>query len=382
MGAVGLASVMRADEQAQPNKVLTGLAQTTLAGYVDTSAQWNIGTGNANAPAYIFGGPAKADGFNLNVVKLVLEHDADPADGWGAGYKVDLLFGPDAVTYGTQSTGVGSDFAIKQAYLDLKAPAGNGLEFKMGVWDTILGYEVFETPLNPNFTRSYGYTIEPATFTGILAIYNFTELISAGAGVANTESSVINSRAFYARAESYKTYMGYLSWAAPSTWSWASGSTLYGAIVNGYDPVAAATGFTPADQTCFYVGSTINTPCKQLKVGVAYDYEAVAEQPISRSGYAHALGGYLNYQVNDRCSINGRAEYFSQSPANVTPGLPSKVVALTATFEYDLWVNVLSRVEFRWDHAADGSTPYGGTVPGEGGLRNSEILMLNLIYKF
>src|SRR6516225_1206110 len=207
MGAVGLASVMRADEQAQPNKVLTGLAQTTLAGYVDTSAQWNIGTGNANAPAYIFGGPAKADGFNLNVVKLVLEHDADPADGWGTGYKIDLLFGPDAVTYGTQSTGVGSDFAIKQAYLDLKAPAGNGLEFKMGVWDTILGYEVFETPLNPNFTRSYGYTIEPATFTGILAIYNFTELISAGAGVANTESSIINSRAFPARAESYKTYM-------------------------------------------------------------------------------------------------------------------------------------------------------------------------------
>ncbi len=143
-------------------------------------------------------------------MKLVLEHDADPADGWGTGYKIDLLFGPGAVAYGTQSTGVGSDFAIKQAYLDLKAPADNGLEFKLGVWDTILGYEVFETPLNPNFTRSYGYTIEPATFTGILAIYNFTELISAGAGVANTESSTINSRAFYTRAESYKTYMGYI----------------------------------------------------------------------------------------------------------------------------------------------------------------------------
>ncbi len=48
---------MRADEQ--PSKELTGLAQTTLSGYVDTSAQWNIGTGNANAPAYIFEGPPK-----------------------------------------------------------------------------------------------------------------------------------------------------------------------------------------------------------------------------------------------------------------------------------------------------------------------------------
>ena len=127
------------------------------------------GTGDANAPGYLFGGSKKADGFNLNVIKLVLERDADLSDGWGAGYKVDLLFGPDANTHGTLSsnaTGGSADFAVKQAYVDLKAPFYNGLEFKVGVWDTILGYEVFETPLNPNFTRSYAYGIEPSHFHG------------------------------------------------------------------------------------------------------------------------------------------------------------------------------------------------------------------------
>ena len=40
-------------------------------------------------------------------------------------------------------------------------PVGNGIDWKMGVFDTIIGYEVFESGNNPNFTRSYGYAIEP-----------------------------------------------------------------------------------------------------------------------------------------------------------------------------------------------------------------------------
>ena len=93
-GLVGATTVLMAEEQ--PSAVMTALSSTTLSGYVDTSAQWNMGTGNANVPNYAFGGASKADGFNLNVVKLALERPVDPATDWGAGYKVDLLFGPDA----------------------------------------------------------------------------------------------------------------------------------------------------------------------------------------------------------------------------------------------------------------------------------------------
>ena len=54
-----------------------------------------------------------------------------------------------------------------------------------------------------------------------------------------------------------------------------------------------------------------------------------------------------------------------------------------ATLQYDLWKNVLSRLEFRWDHAADGSSPYGGTAPeAEGTKKDSFILMANVAYKF
>jgi hypothetical protein len=45
----------------------------------------------------------------------------------GAGYKMDLFFGPDANTLFSQSSGITADFAIKQAFVAVRAPVGNGL---------------------------------------------------------------------------------------------------------------------------------------------------------------------------------------------------------------------------------------------------------------
>src|SRR5262245_6348662 len=100
VGVVSLASAVRAEEKG--NTVMTALSSTTLSGYVDTSAQWNFGTGNENTPPYKFGGPDKADGFNLNTVQLRLDKPLDESE-WAAGYRADLWFGPDANTLSTQS---------------------------------------------------------------------------------------------------------------------------------------------------------------------------------------------------------------------------------------------------------------------------------------
>ncbi|HWF18133.1 MAG TPA: outer membrane beta-barrel protein [Verrucomicrobiae bacterium] len=395
MGAVSVASVASADDSA--NSVLTSLSSSTLSGYVDTSAQWNLGTGDKNAPAYAFGGASKADGFNLNVVKLTLEHAPDANDGWGAGYKVDLLFGPDADALGTQSTGVAGDFGIKQAYVDLKVPVGNGLDFKVGVWDTIIGYESFESVNDPNFTRSYGYTIEPTTHTGVLGTYQFCEAASGSVGVANTFGPAINSRAFSPtgapgfQAESYKTYMGSLAITAPTNWGWVGGSTLNAGIINGFNiksPVTINQGTGHADQTSYYAGITLNTPLSALKFGAAYDYVIVGTEHEFgvKASRANAAGIYAAYQLCEKCSINARGEYFFQTKQNATAGLPSKVLEGTLTLQYDLWKNVLSRVEFRWDHQADGTGLAYGAPSAEpilhGSLRNSYELIANIAYKF
>ena len=63
---------------------------------------------------------------------------------WAAGYHVELMFGPDADS--GQRTGMvlrgGAGFgSIRQAYVTLRTPVGNGIDWKVGVFDTIIGYE-------------------------------------------------------------------------------------------------------------------------------------------------------------------------------------------------------------------------------------------------
>src|SRR5438093_2449638 len=139
LAAAGLVSLPVAGlTEEKPNQVQTALQGTSISGYVDTSMQWNFGTGNANNPVYKFGGASKADGFNLNVVQLRIEKPLDETE-WAAGYRVDLWFGPDANVLNTQSinSGGGADFAIRQAYVALRMPFGNGIDWKVGVFDSI-----------------------------------------------------------------------------------------------------------------------------------------------------------------------------------------------------------------------------------------------------
>jgi uncharacterized membrane protein len=98
--------------------------------------------------------------------------------------------------------------------------------------------------------------------------------------------------------------------------------------------------------------------------------------------YANAVGFYAHYQATDKLQFNTRAEWFTQSPSIATPGLPSKISALTETVQYNFWDNVITRAEIRWDHQADGlKDAFGGTT-AVGARRNSVAVIANVIYKF
>lgn len=373
MGVISLSSAVRAEEASVP--LMTALSSTVISGYVDTSAQWNLGTGTGNSilPP-LFGGVDKADGFNLNVVQLSISKPLDETD-WAAGYRVDLWLGPDANSLGTQSTlSTGSgDLAIRQAYVALRAPVGKGVDLKMGVFDSVIGYESIAAVDNPNFTRSYGRTIEPTTHTGVLASYRVNELVSLSAGVADTVGPQINSRAWPTKAESYKTYMGSIALTAPDTWGFLAGSTLYGGVVNGF-----SSGIND-NQTSWYVGATVATPIEGLRFGAAWDVLDLHDQ----TGDAWAVSVYGSYAATEKLSLHVRGE-LATSVANLWPGLASgaennQVWSLTGTVQYDLWQNVLTRAEVRWDHADEGT--YFSSDSGFN-RRNSVLLAANVIYKF
>ena len=392
LAAAGVVSFASARAEEQVNSVMTALSSTTLSGYVDTSAQWNFGSGNAFLPDYKFGGSSKADGFNLNVVQLRIEKPLSE-ETWAAGYRVDLWAGPDANVLNTASVFAlnASDFAVRQAYVTLRAPIANGLDFKIGAFDSIIGYESVEGPSNPNHTRSYGHSIEPQTHTGVLGSYRFNEYWSASFGIANTVGPFINEKAHgpnlapngETKAESYKTYMGSLAVTAPDDLGFLAGSTLYGGIVNGFSSSYGE------NQTSWYVGGTMATPVEGLRLGTAFDLLDIHDT----GGETWALAGYGTYQATEKLSLHLRAEYlrdrgdqkfFTFDPTDPLASTnPDKVLGVTATAQYDLWRNVISRLELRWDHSLSGQELWGGSsedsIPT---LKNAWLLAANIIYQF
>lgn len=383
-GVVSLGSVVQAEE-AQAS-VLTALSQTTLSGYIDTSATWRPGTTTRGGalPGRTFDGAGRQDGFNLHAVKLTLEKPLDEGQ-WSAGYKTDLIFGPDADYYSALlNSGAGSgpeQFSIKQAYVALRAPVGNGLDIKLGVWDTLVGYEVFESGNNPNFSRSYGFFLEPTQHTGVLASYHVNDMISIAAGVANTYTGPVNDRV---ASESEKTYLASVTVTLPEGAGFLAGSTLYLGVVDGENG-AMGPGPNDQDTTSYYAGFTMNTPLEGLAIGLAFDYRNDGVNGMTVPGtadhnWAWSSALYASYQASEKLKLNARADYTRGSDgtyfANASGEDDNQLGSLTLTADYSLWANVISRAEVRWDRSFNDERPFDGND------KNAVTVAANLIYKF
>ena len=408
IGMVSLASAALADEKM--SAVQTALSNTTLSGYVDTAAIWRPGTdqntvGGAlngpNIPAQAF---SKNDGFYLNSVDLAIDHPEDESP-WAAGYHAELMFGPDAVPASTSANGTVAN--IRQAYVTLRTPVGNGLDWKIGVWDTIVGYESNSDPLNPNYTRSYGYTIEPTTHTGILATYKISDSFNVQAGIADgsnvgTSPTGING---ISAIESQKAYMGDVQFTAPDSAGFMKGATLTFAVIDAAGNTTSGNG-----TTSWYIGGTLPTPVTALKVGACFDILSLhnGDNPgNSQNDSAYNLALYTSYQATEKLSFNLRGEFlntmsltaadagaiFGANTSALTAAEygQNKIEEVTATAQYNLWANVISRVEFRWDHAEFGNPAGAAGVNGPFGassgtglpFRNNDFLLaLNIIYQF
>jgi hypothetical protein len=386
-GVVSLASVVQAEES---HPVNTALSSTTLSGFVDTSAIWNVGTGSRVAPRFANTGADRQDGFNLNYVKVQLEKPIDEGT-WSAGYKTEIMFGPDAAVMPGRLGGAGGEIALKQAYIALRAPIGNGIDFKVGQFDPIVGYEVTDSYANPNFSRSLAFNnLEPFGHQGILATYQFNDVLGASLGVANSANNSgvagsyngggstlgnINAKSSsFGGVESYKSYMAGIVLKAPESLDWLAGSSLYAGIVKGLEVG------NDNDPVTYYVGGSLATPWKEVTVGAAYDYLANGSFADS---YGNAVSVYLNFQATEKLKLNGRFEYATASDGLFlgAAGDNGKVVGVTGTADYALFANVVTRVEVRWDTAVGGTNlrPFGS---GAGDEKNDVSVALNVIYKF
>ena len=379
VGVVSLTSAARADET---NMVMTALSATSISGYVDVSAQFNPGGGGVGfTPNYNLG-VNNANQISLNVVDIALDKPLDEAP-WASGYHVELWLGPDAAALGTSTSG--GNAAIREAYIALRTPVGNGIDWKFGVFNTIIGYESLTSGHNPNFSHSYAFNIEPTTHTGALATYKICDAVTVQAGLADTSYSddipgytaAINPPTGpndVSAGLSLPTVMGGVSLTAPDSWGWAKGAALSGVIIN--------TSGNAAGGTSYFVGGTLPTPNANLKFGGSFDY-----LNAHAGGNIWNVAGYGTFAFNDKLSLNLRAEHMSGTSAiaaGAYGGSPlgsNAADEITATLQYNIWANVISRVEVRWDHVEHGNG-FASTSGISATESEAYLLAAQLIYTF
>jgi len=392
IGAVSIASAVRAEELTKQAPVETALSNTTLSGSVDVAAQYNMGNYSTYAGVPAGTSPSKVDNFSLNNVDIALDKPQDESP-WASGYHVDLNAGTDAVGVGlngsgskTTSAAAGTaNVALRNAYIALRTPVGNGIDWKVGVQDDIIGYEGNTDAANPNYTRSIGYSVEPTTLLGLIGSYKIVDAVTVQAGLADATTygmtDPLGNNYNGLNNSSDKTAVAAIAFTAPDSFGWAKGATLtLGTLMN----------VEPNGQDNYYAGLTLPTPISALKFGVAYDLVSDNNKNVdtnSKNDSGWVLGVYGTYQATDKLSFNLRGEYFDLSGVT-TYSAPNYTVTngkgeeLTATIQYNLWANVISRVEFRWDHVDSGNAFANKSDTGSYPNGNSFLVAANLIYSF
>ena len=354
----------------------SGLQGLAMSGYADVSYVFNFAEPSPNSTTGVASGTRlnrgrvfdnEPNGFTPHAFKLVLEKPL--SDAMPFGFRTDLFFGDDASVIKSAGLGAaGEDIDVQQLYVTAHAPVGDGIDFKIGKFVTLLGAEVIESPANWNFSRSllFGYAI-PFTHTGVLASYPLGEWGSTTLGVVNGWDIVDdNNKA--------KTLLGNL------TLTPLEGVTLSFNGIHG----AEQAGDSNDKRTVIDLVATYQATDK-LTLMANYDYgheSAVAPAGTSEAGINWTgLALYAKYDFTPTWSLAGRWEWFDDKD-NVRTGFTSfgggtppdiDFQEWTLTSQWKLYEHVLARLEYRHDfadqrvffHDTDGFSSYQDTVAAE-----------------
>jgi hypothetical protein len=383
--------------------VQTAQKGITLSGYVDTSyTEQFSGRNTLTSPAVNSGsGPfgngqanlrqfdTNNDNFNINAVKIALEKALPDNNDWAAGFRIDTIYGQDAQVLNAADPSLGthsgsSDFYLEQAMVKFRIPVGNGLDICAGKFVTFLGYEVIESPANPNFSRGLLFTNAiPLTNTGVYADYKFNEMVEAKFGVVDgwntnvSPNNFTNGGGVPASDESFggKAITGQVNVTAPGKNANLAFSFIY-SPQSEIDIASPTNPFNPpfdnAPTTAgLYVldlwGNWTPTFDKNGNTTFGFNLDYGSD---TYSWWGAAL--YAQYRFNKVFSLASRGEYLhSDAGANKFGAGGYQVNSIvftdsdqddfseTLTASFAVWDNLLTRLEYRIDDLSKGTT---GTV--------------------
>jgi hypothetical protein len=356
-----------------------------LYGYVDASYTQNFNNpknpgANANH-LRIFDGDSNS--FRPNMAQLVFEKEG--TNGINAveraGFRVKLDVGEDAQFTGGRT---GDDFDFQELYAQFVAPVGNGLDIRIGRMNTLVGYEVIESPFNPNFSRSWLFGLgQPFTTTGIRLLYPFTEKLTVAVGAINSFTGLTED------TNSAKSVEGLISYSLTEQ----LGVNVYGFFGRESSNTVSGAGKR------VLVGSYVTFQATEQLGFVVEGYYANQENgsgvSSGRNARWNGAAGYAIYDFDDQWGMRVRGEIFedaggdtsclgtagSGGNANVcTVGAPiaQTLWETTLTLQYKPAPSLITRLEFRYDKSnrnvfLDGSNTF---------TNNQQTLAAEVIFLF
>ncbi len=380
-----------------------------LSGYADAGYTYNFNSGN-NAVGQRFGNDGgvaqqQQGDFNLNAFKLALEKPLSDKNELTAGFRADLMVGEDASFLRGNGNGVAADglseLYMHQAFVQFRAPVGNGIDFKVGKFATPAGYEVAERPANLNY--SYGLlwqNAQPLSHTGILASYALNDLVTFEAGLANNDWNQADGTNINGTAG--KSDMALI--ASVNIKSKGGNANIKNTFIGnpdgGRNITVNGSGQQANSGEAFLWDMWGNWAPKfandklllgfNTDLGFHNDYAQsvnTRQQNFNETWYGVAL--YAKYQFSKVFSLAGRGEYIHNAD-NAKFGNTGTVVtgqntaltstdlwAYTVTAGFNIYENMLLRAEYRFDAGTE--VQNNGNNPED---TVAQMVSLNVVYSF
>lgn len=371
------------DKNLKTDGLMTFFDAIDLGFYVDTTYQYVFNRGVTNSLQLRALYPDNQQ-FAINAFTISVSKTPTMEGGLAnlLGFRADILLGEQADELGGE--GFSSDVIDPyQAYLQVLAPVGNGINIFAGRFVTLAGYEVIEAWKDPNITRSilFGFAV-PFTHTGVRTNYTAGP-ITFTAGLNNGWDQVqdINGDPTIESQLAY-TYSGS---TVSSAWLGVTGyfgkePSGLGFGGNGWRELITAVGtITFLEKLSFIVDADFG-----WQQDVVFD-ELGSQDSVSWWGIA----GYIVADPHPAVRLALRGEYFDD-PDGYRTGLDQKLFEVTPTLILKPFKGLIAgnkyldnfeaRAEFRWDHSDENFfvTENDGLKKDQYGIMGQLLYWINL----
>lgn len=273
-------------------KLVTAMKSMELSGFVQASYFYNTESpADRMSDGYLWN--TMDNTFAINKVKITA---ASPAversgDAWDAGYRLSLIFGQDAQVLNTGGELQGME-ALREAFVELNAPVGDGLNIKVGQLISLLNYESGDGgAANNNFSQGYQwYYTGNGPAAGIQLGYAFTDKVDLKVRVQNG------------------LYAGPIDGNDPKTVVASLGIKPIENLWVNLIGFAGDEGFAHVRGGSILAGYQVSKP---FSVGFEGDYFDFDKTGTTFDGSLWSIGTFLNYDTTETTSVALRAEYLA-----------------------------------------------------------------------